>query len=191
MIKPLPSQTARDWHHPNCYGCGPDNAKGLHADFPFHNETGEVRFQHSVEKSFEGAPGFVHGGVIAALLDEAQGTLCFHVGHFVMTEQLHMKYHRAMPLETQVSVRCWLTAVRKRRLYTRGTIHSPSGELLASSSASWYVLTERILQKLFAERYSPEDHARNAAILEANRKRAREIRRRLRQVVSMSNQAGF
>ncbi len=176
------SVNARDWHHSNCYGCGVDNAKGLHADFPFHEETGEVRFQYSVERSFEGAPGFVHGGVLAALLDEAQGTLCYHVGHFVMTEQLHIKYHRATHLIEPVSIRCWLTAVRKRRLYTRGTIHSTSGDLLASSSASWYVLPERVLQKLFAERFSAEYHATNAAILELNRKRAREIRRRLRKV---------
>lgn len=175
-----PSETARDWHHSNCYGCGADNSKGLHALFPFHEETGEVRFKYAVGENFEGAPGFVHGGVLAALLDEAQGTLCYHVGHFVMTEQLHMKYHKASPLGKELTFRAWLTAVRKRRLYTRASIHLESGELLATSSASWYVLPERVLQKLFSDRFSAEDSARNQTILEANRKRAREIRRRLR-----------
>jgi len=175
-----PSETARDWHHSNCYGCGTANQKGLHAEFPFDVESGEVRFTYAVPEEFEGAPGFVHGGVLAALLDETQGTLCYHVGHFVMTEQLHMKYHKASPLGKNLTFRAWLTAVRKRRLYSRASIHLESGELLASSSASWYVLPERVLQKLFADRFSADDSERNRIILEANRKRAREIRRRLR-----------
>jgi hypothetical protein len=128
----------------------------------------------------------VHGGVLAALLDETQGTLCYHVGHFVMTEQLHMKYHKASPLGKNLTFRAWLTAVRKRRLYSRASIHLESGELLASSSASWYVLPERVLQKLFADRFSADDSERNRIILEANRKRAREIRRRLRATDSRS-----
>jgi len=175
-----PSMTARDWHHAMCFGCGIENERGLHADFPFDVETGEVRFKYSPDRFQEGAPGYTHGGVLAALLDEAQGTLCYHVGHFVMTEQLSIKYHKATALEHEFSMRCWLTAVRKRRIYTRATIHSESGEKLASSNASWYVLPERVLQKLFADRYSHVDNERNRIILEANRKRAREIRRRLR-----------
>ncbi|MBL8019561.1 MAG: PaaI family thioesterase [Leptospirales bacterium] len=183
-----PSQTARDWHHTNCFGCGIDNARGLHAEFPFDETSGEVRFDHIPDRFQEGAPGYAHGGVLAALLDEAQGTLCYHVGHLVMTQQLHIKYHKATPLNQPITVRCWLTAVRKRRIYTRASIHSASGELLASSSAGWYALPERMAQKLFADRYSAEDSERNRLILEANRKRAQKIRRRLRESIP-SNQS--
>ncbi|MCE9599373.1 MAG: PaaI family thioesterase [Spirochaetia bacterium] len=180
-LPPGPSQTARDWHHSMCFGCGIDNVKGLHAEFPFDEASGEVLFHHTPDRFQEGAPGYAHGGVLAALLDEAQGTLCYHVGHLVMTQQLHIKYHKATALDQPFAVRCWLTAVRKRRIYTRATIHSAAGELLASSSAGWYVLPERMAQKLFADRYSAEDSERNRLILDANRKRAQKIRRRLRE----------
>ena len=174
-----PSLTGRDWHHPNCYGCGPNNPKGLHADFLFDEEQGEVRFEYTPTKDFEGAPGYSHGGMLATILDEAQGVLCFHVGHSVMTEKLHMNYHKATPLFQAFKVRAWLTAVRKRRLYTRAVIYNEKEEIYVSSSASWYVLPDRIMRRMF-QGFSEEESTRIQALLEANRKRAREIRRRIR-----------
>ena len=175
-----PSRNARDWHRPACYGCGPDNPHGLHADFSFHEATGEVRFEYNPQGFEIGAPGFVHGGVLASVMDEAQGVLCFHVGHVVMTDQLRMKYHRATSLDSPFQVRCWITAVRRRRMYTRGTIMATDGSLLVSSSAVWYLLPERLTRRLFYSVGSENEAARIRGVLEANRKRAREIRKRLR-----------
>ena len=175
-----PSMNARDWHRPNCYGCGPENAHGLHADFTFDIESGELCFEYN-PRGFEiGAPGYVHGGVLAAVMDEAQGVLCFHVGHVVMTDQLRMKYHRATSLDSPFQVRCWITAVRKRRMYTRGTIAAGDGTLLVSSSAVWYLLPERLTRRLFYSEENQTEPLRIREVLEANRRRAREIRKRLR-----------
>lgn len=174
------SLTGRDWHHPNCYGCGEENEKGLHADFTFDEKTGEVRFSYTPAQHFEGAPGFSHGGMLATLLDEAQGCLCFHVGHVVMTEKLHMNYHKATPLDTAFHVRAWLTAVRKRRLYTRAMIFNDANEIHVSSSASWYVLPERLTRRMFQGKHSEEFTEKSLRLIEANRRRAKEIRRRLK-----------
>ena len=170
----IPSMTGRDWHHANCYGCGLDNPKGLQADFRFDLEHGEVRFDYQGTADFEGAPGFFHGGVLATILDEAQGVLCFHVGHSVMTEKLHMNYHKATPLHSNIKVRAWLTAVRKRRLYTRAVIYNEEEEIYVSSSASWYVLPDRLMRKMFQNRFSNDESERVKSILDANRKRAKE-----------------
>ncbi len=179
------SKVGQDWHHKNCFGCGTENPFSLKASFLFDEETGEVRFEYIINKQFEGAPGYSHGGILASLLDEAQGCLCFHVGHVVMTEKLFMNYHKAVPLNTPIKIRAWLTAVRKRRLYTRATIHTwnkelHKDELHVSSSASWYVLPERIQQKIFQTQFTTEILEKQRTILELNRKRAREIRLRLR-----------
>lgn len=180
-----PSKYGRDWHHKNCFGCGLDNPFSLRADFTFDEETGEVRFSYIIRNVYEGAPGYSHGGILASLLDEAQGCLCFHVGHVVMTEKLHMNYHKATPLNTPIYIRAWLTAVRKRRLYTRGIIYTinpitKQEELNVSSSASWYVLPERMQKKIFIGGIPEEKLEQQRKILELNRKRAREIRLRLR-----------
>ncbi len=183
MIEPT-KESNRDvtWHYRQCFGCGPDNPHGLHASFPFDLETGEVRFTYTPLAHLQGAPGYVHGGVLSALLDEGQGALCFHAGYLPMTDQLHLKYHLATPIDRDFVVRCWISAVRKRRLYTRATLSAPSGELLVSSSAAFYILPERLGRKMMS--ISEEDAARVRAVLDANRKRAREIRRRLRETTS-------
>ena len=124
-----------EWHSPHCYGCGPENPRGLHAQFPFDEETGEVRFIFNPHADHQGAPGYMHGGVISALLDEAQGVLCHHVGHMVMTDRLNLKYHRATPIDRPFRVHARLSAVRKRRLYTRALLLGDEDEVLVSSSA--------------------------------------------------------
>lgn len=179
-----PSKVGQDWHGPNCFGCGVENPFSLKASFLFDETFGEVHFSYEIHKYYEGAPGYAHGGILASLLDEAQGCLCFHIGHVVMTENLHIKYHKAVPVNTTVYIRAWLSAVRKRRLYTRGIIYTitdeNSNEVHVSSSASWYVLSERTLRRLFVDKITEEEFRKQQLILEANRKRARQIRLRLR-----------
>jgi acyl-coenzyme A thioesterase PaaI-like protein len=180
MIPFQPSQTGQDWHRPICFGCGTNNPQGLHADFRFDEETGEVRFRFLPTEFHTGAPGFVHGGIIATILDEAQGMLCFHIGHIVMTDLLRIQYKKATPVDKEIDVRCWITAIRRRRIYTRATITSMDGTLLATSTARWYVLSERIMRQVFQEKFPEDERARIWGIVEENRKRAREIRRRIR-----------
>lgn len=176
-----PTLRGQDWHRPDCYGCGPDNPGGIHGEFLFDEETGEVRFPYNPPSHVMGAPGYVHGGALATLLDEAQGALCYHLGHMIMTEQLTLKYHKATPIKETCNIRCWVTAVRKRRMYSRGTITNMNGDILVTSSAVWYLLPERILEKLFKiEDYTQNERDFRRATMEVNRKRAKEIRRRLR-----------
>ena len=175
------SYTGQDWHGPGCYGCGTENDHGLHADFRFYEPAGEVRFQYTPRKFQEGAPGYMHGGIIASLLDEAQGVLCFHLGHLVMTDQLNVSYEHAISLENEISIRCWVTSVRKRRIYTNAAISDASGAILANSSGRWYILHERIARRLFQHRYSEKNYEELREMLDGNRKRAKEIRARLRE----------
>jgi acyl-coenzyme A thioesterase PaaI-like protein len=174
------SQNSQDWHQKSCYGCGPDNAKGIHANFPFHEESGEVRYTIAIEKDFEGPPGYVHGGVLATLMDEAQGVLCFHIGHFVMTDHLYIRYSKACPLGEEIEIRCWVTMVRKRRIYTKATIHlKKTGDLLVSSKARWYDISERTMKRMFQD--SELRLETLLQILELNKKRGKEIRKRIKQ----------
>ncbi|MCS7206044.1 MAG: PaaI family thioesterase [Leptospiraceae bacterium] len=180
-----PSKVGQDWHDSFCFGCGTENPFSLRASFLFDEEFGEVHFDYVIRKEYGGAPNYAHGGILATLLDEAQGCLCFHVGHVVMTESLHIKYHKAVPLNVPIRIRAWLTAVRKRRLYTRGIIYIPNKEtqeqeIYVSSNASWYVLPEKLQRKMFLSYFSEEEIEKQKRILELNRKRAREIRLRLR-----------
>ncbi len=147
----------------------------LNADFTFDEEKGEVDALHTIPGFYEGAPSKVHGGILAAVLDECQGALCYHLGHFVMTDQLNMSYRKATPVDTELRVRAWITAARKKKLYTQALIEdAQSGETYVTSHARWYLFPLKVLNRFMT--YPEDDWRRMTEIMQANRKRGRGIR---------------
>jgi acyl-coenzyme A thioesterase PaaI-like protein len=169
------SMVGQHLHHDNCLGCGATNSYSFHIPSTFNLENGEVEFIYQLRKEHEGAPGHAHGGALALLLDESQGVLCHHLGHFVMTDGFSIKYHKATPLFRDLKIRAWLTSARSKRLYTKARIEL-NGELLVESKIKWYIIPERLLER----RFGGSTGLRLSTHLEPNRVRAKEIRRRLR-----------
>src|SRR5271166_6687128 len=52
-----------------CFGCGPANPGGLHLEFLLAHD-GSVVCLATITENFEGPAGYLHGGIIATLLDE-------------------------------------------------------------------------------------------------------------------------
>jgi len=49
----------------------------------------------------QGPPGFVHGGCLAAVLDESMGALVFaHLSNFQVTKELCIKFKRPVPINS-------------------------------------------------------------------------------------------
>lgn len=62
----------RAWGFPTrCYVCEPDNPSGLRVPFSFDEETRTVLAEFTLGSEYSGAPKYLHGGVVVALLDEA------------------------------------------------------------------------------------------------------------------------
>ncbi len=65
----------------NCFVCEPRNEAGLRIPF-FHDEvTGPVTARFTLDNRFSGAPAYVHGGVLLAVLDEAMAWAAIAVAH--------------------------------------------------------------------------------------------------------------
>jgi len=163
-------------HHDNCFGCGALNNYSFHIPSSFDEEIGEVKFHFQLRREHEGAPGYAHGGALAVILDETQGVLCHHLGHFVMTDGFSIKYHKATPLYRDLVVSAWLTSARSKRLYTKARIML-GDEVLVESKIKWYIIPERLFERRFGGQ-GMDNRLKN--FLEPNRARAKEIRRRLR-----------
>src|SRR5262245_26947039 len=54
-----------------------------------------------------GPPTYVHGGVLAALIDEAMGAAAWHAGHKAFAVNLNLNYRQPVPphVEGRVSAR--------------------------------------------------------------------------------------
>ena len=87
--------------------------------------------QGSVEfgAAFEGAPGVVHGGYLAAVLDEALGMATMFCGVVCMTGEITLRYLRPTPIRTPLRILARYGRQEGRRVYT-------SGEILAGDAAT-------------------------------------------------------
>jgi uncharacterized protein (TIGR00369 family) len=79
-----------------CFGCGPANANGLRLEFLLASD-GAVVSLPVVPEAFEGHPGFLHGGIIATLLDEAMSKAVRVLGKPSMTRKMEVEYLRPVP----------------------------------------------------------------------------------------------
>lgn len=91
----------------SCFVCGRDNPVGLKVRWDNHPEEGEIRAAVTVDPSFNGYPGVVHGGILAALLDETAGRTLLMRGDFedlMVTAKLEVAYRRPTPTGTPLLV---------------------------------------------------------------------------------------
>ena len=141
------SKFGHEIHDSNCFACSKTNKIGMRIVSEFHEHLSEVHFTHKFNNDYEGFPGYVHGGISATLLDEAQGTLCNHLGYMVMTEEISIKYHKAIDLNKKIYIRAVIVAKKNKRLYTKASIHNEEEELLISSSASFYIFSRKFYER--------------------------------------------
>jgi uncharacterized protein (TIGR00369 family) len=76
-----------------------------------------------------------HGGIVAALLDEACGQVVRPSLSPAVTSKLDLRYLAPVPIEEPLRVSAELTALEERRATAEGTIQDASGLLLAHAHA--------------------------------------------------------
>tara|TARA_R110002110_G_scaffold413729_1_gene641526 strand:- start:3707 stop:4360 length:654 start_codon:yes stop_codon:yes gene_type:complete len=79
---------------------------------------GTVSFNHS----YEGPPGFVHGGYVAGILDQFLGMAQIVGKQPGMTGTLTIHYHQPTPLDTELQLRAESKTVGERKTRVTGTI---------------------------------------------------------------------
>jgi len=94
---------------------------------------GEVTFG----RAYEGAPGCVHGGFVAAVLDEALGMACSFSGSPGMTAEITCRYRKPTPIRVPLRIEARLDGVDGRKLRTSGAIYA--GDLLTAEAAGLFI----------------------------------------------------
>jgi uncharacterized protein (TIGR00369 family) len=79
-----------------CFGCGEANPTGLQLCFLLAPD-GTVVCPANIPTGFEGHPGYLHGGIIATLLDETMSKAVRARGLTAMTRHLEVDYKRPVP----------------------------------------------------------------------------------------------
>ena len=53
-----------------CFGCGEANPRGMHLEFDRDEERRRIVGRFRLGAEYQGGTGFIHGGIIALVLDE-------------------------------------------------------------------------------------------------------------------------
>ncbi len=115
-----------------CFVCGPENPEGLHATFEYEPGRAEGRFQARPEH--QGYAGISHGGILAAILDEAMVYAAVTLGHWVATAEMTVRYHRPVETGAELSVHAQVTRHQRRLVECRAEIRGDDGRVLASAT---------------------------------------------------------
>jgi acyl-coenzyme A thioesterase PaaI-like protein len=87
--------------------------------------------------AYEGPPGCVHGGYIAAAFDEVLGSAQSLAGRPGMTARLTVNYRSPTPLHTELSFEARVVEVDGRKTFTHGTLHA--GDRLCAEGEGLFV----------------------------------------------------
>jgi len=131
----------------HCFVCGRRNPHGLYMTF-YDNGRDEVYSDYSVPYEYQSYPGIVHGGVIAAMLDEVVGRVAMIEDHhhFMMSVKLEVKYRHPVPTETPLKILSRIIRLRGRLGKAVGEIYLPDGKVAAASAMTLADVPAEMLQ---------------------------------------------
>jgi acyl-coenzyme A thioesterase PaaI-like protein len=133
-----------------CFVCGARNPFGL--QLRFRQEGDEVVADFMPEERHQGFPGTVHGGILAALLDETLNRAPVLLGQWVMTARLNLRFRRPAPIGQMLQIRAKLDYVRSRFYTARGAIHlaADSRVIYAEAEGSFLPIPPEITEAVLA-----------------------------------------
>jgi acyl-coenzyme A thioesterase PaaI-like protein len=120
----------------SCFVCGVENPIGLHLSF-FLTHPGEVTASFVASKEYQSYPGVLHGGIIAAILDEAAGRVNLQgfSPRFMYTARLEIRYRNNVPIGQPLMVIGRSVKNKGRMAESWAGIYGPGESLLAEAKA--------------------------------------------------------
>jgi acyl-coenzyme A thioesterase PaaI-like protein len=121
-----------------CFICGLENPVGLHLHI-YEVEPGVVETTYIAPEHFQGYPGVLHGGIVAAMIDEVGGRA--HMGsdpndpRFMFTARLEVKYRQNVPIGRLLKIvgKAGRSKSRSAEAWA-GVYDAETGELLAEGN---------------------------------------------------------
>ena len=114
-----------------CFGCGGANSRGMQLAFESDDERRRIRGRFQLGPEYQGGPGFIHGGIIATLLDEAMGKVNRFREVRAMTAELSIEYLKPVFVGDEIVVEAFEVEKSGRNAFHVGEIRNLAGDVLA------------------------------------------------------------
>jgi acyl-coenzyme A thioesterase PaaI-like protein len=127
----------------HCFGCSPVNPVGLRLQFVIDaSASGGVTATAPVQltRLYEGPAGYIHGGVIATLVDEAMSKLNKPLKVSAMTRRLEIEYFRPSPVDVLLTLVGRHVRREGRKLFHLAELLNTEGEMLVRAKGLFIVI---------------------------------------------------
>jgi len=138
-----------------CFVCGPENPEGLHVSSEYGDGKAVLRYNPRAEH--QGYTGVAHGGIIAALLDEAMVYAACTLGHWVTTAEMTVRYQKPSPTDRVLEAHAEVVRRQRRLVECRAEMRTAEGTVLA-------VATAKLMQGRAITQSEQEERAPGAAV---------------------------
>ena len=130
-----------------CFVCGKNNPIGLHLTFQLDGDT--TRSAFVPQPHHQGYDGVVHGGILAAVLDDAMANCLWLRGVAAVTAKLSLRYRAPVPVGASLLVYGRLLEEREKIATAEARMTTAEGELLVEATGTLFKLpdgtgTERV-----------------------------------------------
>jgi len=120
----------------HCFICGLENPIGLKLHI-YQTEPGVIETTYTAPEHFQGYPGVLHGGIVAAILDEISGRA--HMGdpsepRFMFTGKMEVKYRKNVPIGVPLKIIGKAGKARSKMAEGWAGIYDEAGTLLAEAA---------------------------------------------------------
>lgn len=120
-------------HNDGCCVCGVDATASPLLE-PFRvREDDVVGTRARFDDRHQGAPHYAHGGLVAAVLDDACGYVSFVVTRMFVTAHLEVDYRRPVVLGTDYDVRAWCESIDGRKVSVSAELTDGDGVVAQAS----------------------------------------------------------
>lgn len=136
----------------HCFVCGLSNPFGLHLRF-YNTGLGEVSAEVTLPEQFEGYPGVVHGGIVAAMLDEAAGRshMMGEDARFMYTARLEVRYRKNVPVGKPIRLVGKAGTSKRRTAVATSAVYDEESNLLAEAEALLVDIPQDVLDEANVE----------------------------------------
>ena len=135
-----------------CFVCGPDNPDGMHLVFTLDEQRNTFVCHFNLGARYTGPPGHCHGGIIAAILDDAMGKVNKLRQVVALTKEMTVEYLKPVPLHKPLRVESREVSVHGRQHINAAEILNGDNEVLARSRGTFIAIDPEKMFGKFVER---------------------------------------